>query len=83
MKGGTSVCVCVCVCVCGGGGGGGYPIFCLNEGEKRVHMTLYRTYCIEQDLAKLFLWVLRNYDEIDPIILSGMSSTKNCFNYCN
>ena len=75
----------VCVCVWGGGGGGGGTIFSafLMKGEKRVHMTLYRTYCIEQDLAKLFLWVLRNYEEIDPIILSGMSSTKNCFYDCN
>ena len=24
-----------------------------------------------QDLARLFLWTLRHYEEIDPIILSG------------
>lgn len=24
-----------------------------------------------QDLAQLFVWVLREYQEIDPIILSG------------
>lgn len=26
-----------------------------------------------QDLARLFLWVLREYDEVEPIILSGKS----------
>lgn len=24
-----------------------------------------------KDLARLFVWVIRNYEEIDPIILSG------------
>lgn len=24
-----------------------------------------------QDLARLFLWVVRNYEEVEPIILSG------------
>ncbi len=28
-----------------------------------------------QDLAKLFVWVLRHYEEIDPIILSGQPLT--------
>lgn len=26
---------------------------------------------LPQDLARLFLWVLREYDEVEPIILSG------------
>lgn len=30
-----------------------------------------RQFIYSVDLAKLFLWVLREYDEIDPIILSG------------
>ncbi len=28
-------------------------------------------YVVLQDLAMLFVWVLRHYNEIDPIILSG------------
>ena len=32
-----------------------------------IIINLYYT----QDLAKLFLWVLRDYEEVDPIILSG------------
>jgi GDP-L-fucose synthase len=31
-----------------------------------------RQFIYSYDLAKLFLWVLREYDEVDPIILSGM-----------
>jgi len=30
-----------------------------------------RQFIYSLDLAKLFLWVLREYKEIDPIILSG------------
>jgi GDP-L-fucose synthase len=30
-----------------------------------------RQFIYSLDLAKLFLWVLREYDEVDPIILSG------------
>ena len=29
-----------------------------------------RQFIYSHDLAKLFLWVLRDYDEVDPIILS-------------
>lgn len=29
-----------------------------------------RQFIYSRDLAKLFLWVLRSYDEVDPIILS-------------
>lgn len=31
-----------------------------------------RQFIYSLDLAKLFLWVLREYEEIDPIILSGL-----------
>lgn len=31
-----------------------------------------RQFIYSLDLARLFLWVLRDYNEIDPIILSGM-----------
>lgn len=31
-----------------------------------------RQFIYSVDLAKLFLWVLREYNEIDPIILSGL-----------
>lgn len=30
-----------------------------------------RQFIYSLDLARLFLWVLRSYNEIDPIILSG------------
>lgn len=32
-----------------------------------------RQFIYSRDLAKLFIWQLREYPEIDPIILSGMS----------
>lgn len=32
-----------------------------------------RQFIYSLDLAKLFIWVLREYNEIEPIILSGMS----------
>jgi GDP-L-fucose synthase len=31
-----------------------------------------RQFIYSRDLAKLFIWVLREYKEIDPIILSGI-----------
>ena len=34
--------------------------------------TPLRQFIFSLDLAKLFLWVLRDYDEVDPIILSGI-----------
>ena len=30
-----------------------------------------RQFIYSLDLARLFVWVLRHYDEVDPIILSG------------
>lgn len=30
-----------------------------------------RQFIYSRDLAKLFIWTLREYEEIDPIILSG------------
>jgi GDP-L-fucose synthase len=33
--------------------------------------TPLRQFIFSQDLAKLFIWQLREYPEIDPIILSG------------
>ena len=33
-----------------------------------------RQFIYSRDLAKLFIWTLREYDEIDPVILSGKSS---------
>lgn len=38
-----------------------------------------RQFIYSIDLAKLFVWVLREYNEIDPIILSG----KNILNTSN
>jgi GDP-L-fucose synthase len=31
-----------------------------------------RQFIYSRDLAKLFIWVLREYQETEPIILSGM-----------
>lgn len=31
-----------------------------------------RQFIYSLDLAKLFIWVLREYNEVDPIILSGL-----------
>jgi GDP-L-fucose synthase len=30
-----------------------------------------RQFIFSRDLAKLFIWTLRQYEDIDPIILSG------------
>ncbi|XP_033919690.1 GDP-L-fucose synthase isoform X1 [Melopsittacus undulatus] len=38
-----------------------------------------RQFIYSLDLARLFLWVLREYDEVEPIILSG-ESPKSSFN---
>lgn len=32
-----------------------------------------RQFIYSRDLAKLFIWTLREYEEIDPVILSGRS----------
>ena len=32
-----------------------------------------RQFIYSRDLAKIFVWMLREYDEVEPIILSGMS----------
>ena len=48
-----------------------------NELENNTNVTIWgtgkplRQFIYSRDLAKLFLWVMREYDEIDPIILSG------------
>lgn len=34
--------------------------------------TPLRQFIYSSDLAKLFVWVLRNYNSVEPIILSGM-----------
>lgn len=33
-----------------------------------------RQFIYSRDLAKLFIWVLREYEEIDPVILSSRYS---------
>ena len=35
-----------------------------------------RQFIFSHDLAKLYLWVLRDYDSIEPIILSGKAKRK-------
>ena len=48
-----------------------------NKLENNTNVTIWgtgkplRQFIYSRDLAKLFLWVMREYDEIDPIILSG------------
>ena len=36
-----------------------------------IAYSLSPTIFLLKDLARLFVWVIRNYEEIDPIILSG------------
>jgi nucleoside-diphosphate-sugar epimerase len=31
-----------------------------------------RQFIYSYDLAKLFIWMLREYDDVEPVILSGM-----------
>ncbi len=47
----------------------------LEEGKPFVVAgsgTPLRQFIYSRDLGKLFIWALREYHEIDPIILSGM-----------
>lgn len=45
--------------------------------ETNTNLTIWgtgkplRQFIYSRDLAKLFLWVMREYDEVSPIILSG------------
>ncbi len=41
--------------------------------------TPLRQFIYSRDLAKLFVWVLRDYPEVDPIILSGKLNLKRDF----
>jgi len=43
----------------------GQPFVVWGSGSPR------RQFIYSLDLARLFIWVLRNYEEIDPLILSG------------
>ena len=50
--------------------------FTLGNTEDKVFTVLgtgkpLRQFIYSKDLAKLFIWVLRSYDSIEPIILSG------------
>jgi len=46
----------------------GQPFVVWGSGSPR------RQFIYSLDLARLFIWVLRYYEEIDPIILSGLWS---------
>lgn len=56
-----------------------YNIINKNKSNENVEniFTVYgtgkplRQFIYSMDLAKLIIWVLRNYEEIEPIILSG------------
>ncbi len=52
-----------------------YPSFLPPENNTEFIVagtgTPLRQFIYSRDLAKLFIWVLREYDEIDPVILSG------------
>lgn len=45
--------------------------------ENNTNLTIWgtgkplRQFIYSRDLAKLFLWTMRDYDEVSPIILSG------------
>lgn len=57
--------------------------FCYNGVSGGTEFTVMgtgkplRQFIYSLDLARLFLWVLRSYGEIDPIILSGNFSSKS------
>lgn len=54
-----------------------YMLYCSEEGKPLVVWgsgTPRRQFIYSLDLARLFLWVLREYPEVEPIILSGESS---------
>jgi len=44
----------------------GQPFVVWGSGSPR------RQFIYSLDLARLFIWVMRNYDQIEPIILSGL-----------
>ena len=44
----------------------GKPLVVYGTGKAR------RQFIFSEDLAKLFLWTMREYEEIDPIVLSGI-----------
>ena len=49
-------------------------MLCVDKGEPFVVSgsgTPLRQFIYSRDLGKLFIWALREYQEIDPIILSG------------
>ena len=51
----------------------------LGNTEEKVFKVLgtgkpLRQFIYSKDLAKLIIWVLRNYESIEPIILSGKVS---------
>ncbi len=50
-------------------------MFCVVEEGKPLQVwgsgCALRQFIYSLDLARLFLWVLREYDEVEPIILSG------------
>ena len=48
----------------------GSPLTVWGSGSPR------RQFIYSFDLARLFLWVLREYNEVDPIILSGEFLTR-------
>ncbi len=36
-----------------------------------------RQFIYSYDLAKLFIWMLRNYEDVEPVILSGQNLESN------
>jgi len=60
-----------------------YLIFIIKIIENNTNFTIWgtgkplRQFIYSRDLAKLFLWVMREYNEIDPIILSGFLKKEN------
>jgi GDP-L-fucose synthase len=50
-----------------------YPFFIENNTPFTVAGSgkPLRQFIFSKDLAKLMIWAVRDYDEIDPIILSG------------
>lgn len=54
-----------------------------NNAENKTPFTVsgtgkpLRQFIYSLDLAKLFIWQLREYDDVEPVILSGKASSDN------
>ena len=60
--------------------------FILGNAEDKVFTVLgsgnpLRQFIYSLDLAKLFIWVLRDYNSVEPIILSGKFPSESSYSH--